>query len=98
MRIDAQMRALAAQASLKDGADVEPAGDLVDRCGAALEVEGRGSRRDLQQADAAQRIDDGFGQAVRQEILSRIAAQIGERQNRDGTGRRIEGLGHAGGR
>ena len=63
--------------------DAERATDLAHVGRAALELEGRGSRGDLQPAHAAQRVDDLLGDAVAEVLLVARGTHVGEGQDRD---------------
>jgi hypothetical protein len=80
-------------AALEHVAHPEIARDLADIHGPALVDEGRVARDHEEPAQPRERGDDVLAQSVGEEILRGIAAEIGERQDRDrGSGERLDRL------
>ena len=72
-----------ADTAFEDGLDTQPAADLAGLDRRAAEQERGRPRRDAKPAQAAQGVDDLFGDALAEVGLVLVPAHVGERQDRD---------------
>src|SRR5208283_410855 len=84
LRRDADAIAALAHAALDHVADADVLGDLLQGDGLALVDERRVARDHVEPAQLGQRGDDVLADPVREIFLLRFAAQVDERQHRDG--------------
>jgi hypothetical protein len=83
-RRDAEATAAPPNAALQDVARVKLPADLPDIDRLALVLEGRIARDDNELGEPRQLGCDVLGHAIAEIVLLRVAAEIGERQHRDG--------------